>query len=47
MCFTDLDKPNLPMVFNFKPIFATAPAASRNEVCFKSGQNRIVNDQSR
>jgi hypothetical protein len=25
--------------FKLKPIFATAPAASKNDVCFKSGQH--------
>jgi hypothetical protein len=41
VCFTDLGKLNLTMVVDFKlkPIFATAPAASKNEACFKSGQN--------
>ncbi len=31
--FTDLGKLNLD--FELKPIFATAPAATKNEVCFK------------
>jgi len=39
-CFTDLGKLNFPMRFGFrlKPIFNTAPAASKNNTQFKSGQ---------
>jgi hypothetical protein len=45
VCFTDISKQNLTMVVLFKaffklePIFATAPAASKNEACFKTSQN--------
>ncbi len=28
--------------FKLKPIFATAPAASKNEACFKSGPNQVI-----
>ncbi len=39
--FTDLGKLNFLMVFRFrlKPIYTTVPAASKNYVQFKSGQN--------
>jgi hypothetical protein len=41
MCFTDSEKLNLLMVFDFKleAIFATGSAASKNDAQYKSGQN--------
>ena len=30
--------------FKLEPIFDTAPAASKNEACFKSGQCRLKNN---
>jgi len=42
--FTDLDKLNLVKVaygFRFRPLFATAPAAAKNDACFKGVQNRL------
>ena len=44
--FTDLNKLNLPMVVRIRlePIFPTSPAASKNDACFKSGQNRLENN---
>ncbi len=46
VCFRDLAKLNSPMWFNFKlePVFNTAPASSKNEAHFKSGQNRLKNN---
>ena len=32
------------LVFWLEPIFATDPAASENDACFKSGQNWLKND---
>ncbi len=32
--------------FKLKPIFATAPAASKNDVCYKSGQNWLESNIS-
>ncbi len=45
--FTDLSKLNFPMVvwFQLEPIFNTAPAASKNDAQFKSGQNQLDNKQ--
>jgi len=37
--FTDLDKLKFVMGVISEPIFDTAPAASKNNACFKSGQN--------
>ncbi len=39
--FTDLGKLNLLVWFGFrlKSIYATAPATSKNDIQFKSGQN--------
>ncbi len=45
--FTDLDKLNVVIVvysFRLKPIFTTAPAASKNDAHFKSGQNGLKNN---
>ena len=44
--FTDLDKLKLQRVVWFKahPIFATAPAASENDACFKSDQHWLKNN---
>ncbi len=44
--FMDLGKLNFPMVVSFrlKPIFNTAPAASKNTARFKSGQNQPKNN---
>ncbi len=41
VCFRDLAKLNLPVVVQFKleTIFDTAPAASKNKACFKSGRS--------
>ncbi len=41
VCFTVLGKRNLPMI---KLIFSVVSAASKNEACFKSGQNRLENN---
>jgi hypothetical protein len=30
--------------FKLEPIFDTAPAASKNKACFKSGQNQLKNN---
>ena len=44
VCIRDLDKLNLVklayggLVFKLEPIFATAPAASKNDACFKGGE---------
>jgi len=35
----DLGKLNFPMVVRLKPIYNTAPAASKNDARFKRGQN--------
>ncbi len=45
--FTDLGKLNLLLWwfdFRLKPIYTTAPAASKNDAQFKSGQNRLENN---
>ncbi len=45
--FTDLNKPNLLIVVRFlkiKLIFSTALVASKNDACYKSGQNRLKNN---
>jgi len=41
--FTDLGKLNFRWWFGFrlKPIFSTAPAASKNNAQFKRGQNQL------
>ncbi len=44
VCVTDLGKLNLLMVVKLEPMFATAPAATRNDTCFKKGQNRLKNN---
>jgi hypothetical protein len=31
-------------IFKLEPIFDTAPAASKNEACFKSGQSQLKNN---
>jgi len=38
--FTDVDNQNLPMAvwFLFKPIFTTAPAASKTNTHYKNGK---------
>ena len=43
--FTDLGKLKLHMMFGFrlKPTFTSAPAASKNDPHFKSGQNWLEN----
>jgi len=46
-CFSDLGKLNFQMVgwFKLEPIYATAPAASKNTALFNSGQNRLENNR--
>ncbi len=43
VCFTDLGKLNLLKRVDYKlePMFAAAPAASKNEAPFKCGQNLL------
>ncbi len=45
-CFADLQAKICLWWFNFKliPIFATAPAATKNEAHFKCGQNVLGNN---
>ncbi len=45
--FSDLGKLNFQMVIWFKlePIYATAPAASKNTARFKCGKNRLENNR--
>jgi len=44
--FIDLGKLNFPMVarFRLQPIYATAPAASKNTAPFKSDQHQLKNN---
>ena len=46
VCVRDLDKPNLEWQSDFRlePIFATAPAASKNTAHLKRGQNLHKNN---
>jgi hypothetical protein len=46
VCFRDLANLICQRWFNFKlePIFDTAPAASKNEARFKSGQSQLKNN---
>ncbi len=46
MCFTDLGMVICIRLFHFKikPIFATAPAASKNDAHYQSGQYWLKNN---
>ena len=43
MRITDLDKLNLVKIHRLQLIFTTDPASSKNDACFKSGQNWFEN----
>ncbi len=47
-CFTDLKKNKICLSwldFRREPIYTTAPAATKNDAQFKSGQNQLKNKQ--